>query len=187
VALKSAAPGLVHKSDAGGVELDLAGSAAVAAAARRLVAATGSPHLVVQRMAPGRLELIAGISAPAHGPTVLMVGAGGVHEAVLGDHVLRTLPLAAADAAAMLDELRCAPLLRGHRGSPPLDRAAVADVLVRLATLARIAPDVVELDVNPLAVAEAGVTAVDVRVRVAAGPPASRDSVGERAARALDH
>jgi acyl-CoA synthetase (NDP forming) len=90
-------------------------------------------------------------------------------------------------AAALLDELRCAPLLRGHRGSPPLDRAAVADVLVRLATLARIAPDVVELDVNPLAVAEAGVTAVDVRVRVAAGPPASRDSVGERAARALDH
>ena len=86
----------------------------------------------------------------------------------------------------MVDELRCAPLLHGHRGSPPLDRAAVTDVLVRLAALARIAPDVVELDVNPLVVGEDGVTAVDVRVRVAAGTPAWHDPVGERAARALD-
>jgi acyl-CoA synthetase (NDP forming)/RimJ/RimL family protein N-acetyltransferase len=186
VAVKTAAPGLVHKSDGAGVELDLDGHDAVVAAARRIVAATGSGHLVVQEMVHGRLELIAGLSAPPHGPPVLMVGAGGVHEAVLADHVLRTLPLADGAAAAMLDELRCAPLLRGHRGSPPLDRAAVCDVLARLALLARIAPDIVELDVNPLMVGERGATAVDVKVRLATDAHAVGDPVADRAARALD-
>jgi acyl-CoA synthetase (NDP forming)/RimJ/RimL family protein N-acetyltransferase len=186
VAVKTAAPGVVHKSDGGGVALGLDGHDAVVAAARRIVAATGSGHLVVQPMAPDGLELIAGLSAPPAGPAVVMAGAGGVHEAVMADHVLRTLPLAPDAAAAMLDELRCAPLLHGHRGSPPLDHHAAAAVLDRLALLARIAPDVTELDVNPLVVTEHGATAVDVKVRLAAPAAAGADPVADRAARALD-
>jgi acyl-CoA synthetase (NDP forming)/RimJ/RimL family protein N-acetyltransferase len=187
VAVKTAAPGIVHKSDGGGVALGLEDPAAVVAAARRIVAATGSGHLVVQPMAPAGLELIAGLSAPPGGTPVLMTGAGGVHEAVLDDHVLRTLPLAPGGAAAMLAELRCAPLLGGYRGSPALDRSAAADALERLAHLARIAPDVVELDVNPLVVGEDGVTAVDVTVHVAPpGPGPGGDPVGDRAVRTLD-
>jgi acyl-CoA synthetase (NDP forming)/RimJ/RimL family protein N-acetyltransferase len=186
VAVKTAAPGLVHKSDGGGVALALEGHDAVMAAARRIVAATGSGHLVVQPMAPVGLELIAGLSAPPSGPPVVMAGAGGVHEAVMADHVLRTLPLAPGAATAVLDELRCAPLLHGHRGSPPLDRDAAADVLDRLALLARIAPDVTELDANPLVVTEDGVTAVDVKVRLAPPATGTTDPVADRAARALD-
>ena len=76
--------------------------------------------------------------------------------------------------------------MHGHRGSPRLDAAAAARVLVRLARLAQIAPDVTELDVNPLVVGEQGVTAVDVKVRLAPARVTGRDPVADRGVRALD-
>ena len=117
-----------------------------------------------------------------------MVAAGGVHEAVLADRVLRTLPLAPGAAEQMIMELRCAPLLYGHRGSPALDRAAVAESLNRVALLDVIAPQIRELDVNPLVVGEQGVVAVDAKIRIAVPgePPPLRDYVHDRYERALD-
>ncbi|MFI5960088.1 GNAT family N-acetyltransferase [Cryptosporangium sp. NPDC051539] len=189
VALKSAAPGLVHKTERHAVATGLRTPSAVAEAAATIHRATGSDAFLVQEMATGRLELTAGLVAPSGGVPVVLVGAGGVHEAVLADKALRTCPLDAGSAAAMLDELRCAPLLRGHRGSPPLDRAAVAGVLDRLARLATIAPAIAELDLNPLLVDEQGLAAVDIAVRChrpdPAGRPPRHDAVADDFARAL--
>jgi hypothetical protein len=93
--------------------------------------------------------------------------------------VLRTLPLAPRGAAQNVAQLRCAPLLLGDRGSPALDRAAVAETLTRLAVLDVIAPQIRELDINPLIVGPAGVIALDAKVRIAGPqePPRRRDPV----------
>jgi acyl-CoA synthetase (NDP forming)/GNAT superfamily N-acetyltransferase len=187
VVVKTAAPGLRHKSEHGGVVLEVSGDQEVAAAARRVSASADSDDLIVQPYRPGGLELLVGLAAPAEAMPVVMVAAGGIHEAVHADRVLRTLPLAPGAAGTMLTELRCAPLLAGHRGSPALDRTAVAEVLSRIALLDSLAPQIRELDVNPLVVGEHGVSALDVRVRVAGPeePARRRDPVNDDYERAL--
>ena len=168
VVLKSADPNLVHKSDIGGVRLGLSGSAAVAAAYRDVVAATGSPRVLVQTHAAPGVELVVGI---VHDPlfgSVLMCGLGGVHTELLGDRTLRLLPLTDRDAAQMWRSLRGAPLLTGYRGSTPTDTSAVEQLLLRLGRLAEDLPEVAELDANPVIVGPDGVAVVDVKLRLAA-------------------
>lgn len=183
--VKSAAPELVHKTEVGGVAVGLADEAAVRAAAERISTATGSPALLVQPMVPGNLELAAGVVRAMGGLGLVMIAAGGVHQAVFDDRVLRTVPLGPGVPDEMLAELRCAPLLAGHRGSPPLDTAAVADVVTRLGVLAEHCPQIAELDLNPLQVGVKGAVAVDVAIR--RGPPAldRDDPVVDDVARAL--
>lgn len=165
VALKLLAPQLVHKTDRGGVVLDLASGAEVAAAADRLLArADGlpAPALLVQRMLPGRLELIVGARRdPGFGPVVL-VGFGGVLAELLGDAAVARAPLTEVEAGALLDRLRGRSLLAGVRGSPPRDVAAVAAAVAAVSRLAADRPDLLELDVNPLLVGHAGEGAVAV-------------------------
>ena len=187
VAVKSAAPELTHKTERGAVVLGVTSGPEVIDAARRITLATGSEELVVQPMVPGGLELLIGLSTPPGGVPIVMVAAGGVHEAVLADRVLRTLPLAPGAAEQMIMDLRCAPMLYGHRGSPPLDRAAVAESLNRIALLDVIARQIRELDVNPLIVGRQGVVAVDAKVRIAVPgePPRRRDYVHDQFERAL--
>jgi acyl-CoA synthetase (NDP forming) len=183
--VKSAAPGLVHKTDVGGVAVDLADEAAVQQAAERIIAATGSPALEVQPMVAAHLELAAGLVRAEGGLGLVMVAAGGVHQAVLDDRVLRTIPLGPQVPDQMLAELHCAPLLAGHRGSPPLDIAAVADVLTRLGSLAEHFPQIAELDLNPLRVGTNGAVAVDTAIRCGEPPTDRTDPVADDAARAL--
>jgi acyl-CoA synthetase (NDP forming)/GNAT superfamily N-acetyltransferase len=183
--VKSAAPGLVHKTDVGGVAVGLADEAAVQAAADRIIAATGSPELLVQPMVAAHLELAAGVVRAQGGLGLVMVAAGGVHQAVLNDRVLRTIPLGRQVPGQMLTQLRCAPLLAGHRGSPPLDTAALADVLARLGALAEHCPQIAELDLNPLRVGVDGAVAVDTAIRCGAPPADRTDPVADEAARAL--
>lgn len=173
VALKLLAPRLVHKTERGGVALDLASPVAVQAAADRLLAlADGlpAPALLVQRMVPGRLELIVGARRdPVFGPVVL-VGFGGVLAELLGDVAVARAPLTAAEAGALLDRLRGRSLLAGVRGSPPRDVAAVAAVVAAVSRLAADRPELLELDVNPLLVGHPGqgAVAVDAYARLAA-------------------
>lgn len=146
-----------------------------AEAARRITNST------VQPLVPAGHELLLGLSLPAGGVPIVMVAAGGIHEDLLDDRALRTLPLAPGSANEMVEELRCAPLLKGHRGSPALDQAGVTDVLVRLALLDVIAPQIRELDINPLVVGAAGVIAVAAKVRLATAdePARRRDPVND--------
>ncbi len=168
VALKAVVPGLLHKSDRGGVLLDLADSKAVGAAYGTLSERFGAElrGAVVQPMAvPGVETLVGVVSDAVFGPLVVF-GAGGVVTDLLGDRATRLAPLTDLDAAAMVRGLRSSPLLFGYRGAAPSDHAAVEDVLLRVGALAETLPEVAELELNPLVVYPSGCVAVDARARI---------------------
>ena len=176
VALKAIARGLVHKSDAGGVRLNLDTPEAVRTAAAQIdasLAAEGYPldGLVVQPMAPAGPELIVGVvHDPSFGP-VLACGAGGTTAELLKDVAVRITPLTDADADQMLRALRTFPLLEGYRGAPPCRLEAVQDVLLRVSAMVEAHPEIVELDCNPLIALPDRAVIVDARVRVEQAPP----------------
>lgn len=123
VALKATAPGLLHKSDAGGVLLGLRGSRAVAAGARKIRRSVSTAGyevdgFVVQRMAPSGVELLVGVvHDPSFGP-VVACGAGGTTAGLLKDVSVRITPLTDLDASELVRSLRTFPLLDGYRGAP---------------------------------------------------------------------
>lgn len=169
VVVKTAADGVAHKSDVGGVHLDLRDAAAVRAACGDLPERFG-PVMTVAAMAPPGVELALGITVdPAFGPLVV-VGAGGVLVEVLADRRVALPPLDRARAAGMLADLALAPLLRGVRGAPPVDLVATADAIVALSMVAVDLGDLLEaVDVNPLICRPDGCVAVDALVVPAAG------------------
>jgi acyl-CoA synthetase (NDP forming)/GNAT superfamily N-acetyltransferase len=169
VAMKALAPGLVHRSDEHAVVLDVQTAAEARSAYRRLAASFGdslSGVLVQQMVPPGTEMLIGFVQDPVFGPLV-QVGAGGVTTDLVKDRSARLLPLTDRDARDMIGSLRMAPLLTGYRDAPPLDVAALTDVLHRVARLAADLPSVAELDINPLILCPSGCTAVDTKIRVA--------------------
>jgi acetate---CoA ligase (ADP-forming) len=175
--LKAVAPGLLHKSDVGGVRLHLSGSRAVMAAgndmADTLRLTTGQPPtgFLVQRMAPSGVEMLVGVvNDPQFGPTIAC-GAGGTMVELLKDVSVRLSPLTRSDAKNMLRELRSFPVLQGYRGSPGCDVTALEDVLLRISALAEDHPHIAELDCNPVIVSASGTLVVDARVRVARAAP----------------
>jgi acyl-CoA synthetase (NDP forming)/GNAT superfamily N-acetyltransferase len=170
VALKAEACGLVHKSDAGAVLLDLAGPDQARAAFRELAGrfAGRFTGAVVQPMISGGTEVIIGVvQEPVFGPLVVF-GLGGVATEVLGDHAARLAPLTTTDADDLIHSIRAAPLLLGQRGQPPASIAALRDTLLRVSRLADDLPEVTELDLNPVIACADGATVVDARVRVSA-------------------
>jgi len=123
-----------------------------------------SPAVVA---APAGVEMVVGV---AHDPlfgSVLTCGVGGIATELLGDRSRRLLPLTDVDAAGMWRDLKAAPMLIGHRGSTPVDTAAVEDLLLRLARLAEDLPEVAALDLDPVIVGPDGAAVVDVKVRLA--------------------
>jgi acyl-CoA synthetase (NDP forming) len=158
VVVKALAPDLLHKSDAGAVELDL-GPDEAAEAFGRVVAAAGAAGVPTERAliatmaADDGLELIVGSRwDPQFGP-LIMVGAGGVESEVHEDVCVDLAPIDAEAATAMLERLRIAPLLQGFRGSPPLDLGAAAEAVAAVSRFAAAAgPTLAELDLNPVAV-----------------------------------
>ncbi|GAB4456138.1 MAG: hypothetical protein Kow00120_25520 [Anaerolineae bacterium] len=177
VALKIVSPAIVHKTDVGGVALDLADAGAVRAAAdamrdraKQRFADAPIHGFLVQKMLNGGQELIVGVTRdPQFGPLV-MAGSGGVAVELTRDVAFALAPLRRAQAAALLDETTAGPLLDGYRGAPASDRAAVEDIIVRLAQLALDQPCIAEIEINPLIAhqAGAGASAVDVRVILSA-------------------
>jgi acyl-CoA synthetase (NDP forming) len=159
VALKAQSNNLPHKSDAGGVELGLSDAASIALAWDRLHAnvARHRPGLIldgvlVEAMSPRGTELIVGgQNDPEWGPIVL-AGFGGVQAEILHDVRLMPADLTRDGFARELQLLRSAVLLRGFRGSPPLDIASVADIISRVAALLRGEPHIREIDLNPVIV-----------------------------------
>ena len=159
VVLKSAVPG-VHKTERGGVALDLRGDADLRAALARV----GLPA-ILQPMVRGSAELLAGIvQDPVFGPLVAF-GPGGVLAELIGEAQIRIAPLTDTDAEDLVLGGKAGRLVRGYRG-PPSDASALADLLHRLSRLADELPDVAELDLNPVIGLPEGCVAVDVRVRL---------------------
>ena len=176
VALKAA--GVLHKTDVGGVRLNLATPEAAAAAydemAGRLAAGGDGERMtgaLVQGMAAPGVETIVGlVRDPGFGP-ILMFGAGGVAAELIGDRSVAVAPLTDRDAAELVRSLRSSPLLFGYRGSLPTDVAAMEELLLRLSVLGEQLPEITEMDLNPVIARPDGVLAVDWRIRVA---PAER-------------
>lgn len=186
VALKLVAKDVVHKSDLGGVALDLADAdgvrVAFSAMAARLEAvgrAAAFQGVVVQQMVPGGIEVLVGATEDeVFGPLVVF-GLGGIHVEVLGDVVFRVAPITDKDAREMLRAIRGRKLLEGYRGRPPADEAAIEDILLRISRLVTDVPEIDDLDVNPvLALAPGeGCCVLDARIHVArpaASTPATR-------------
>jgi acyl-CoA synthetase (NDP forming)/GNAT superfamily N-acetyltransferase len=168
VVLKADVPGLVHKTDAGAVQLDLHGPGEVRAGYRALAArfATRMSAVLVQPMIAAGTEVIIGVvQEPVFGPLIVF-GLGGVATDVLADRSARLTPLTDTDAAALIRSIRAAPLLLGYRGTPAADLAALQDILLRVSRLADDLPQVAELDLNPVIARPDGAHVVDARVRV---------------------
>jgi acetyl coenzyme A synthetase (ADP forming)-like protein len=176
VALKAIATGLLHKTDAGGVALDLDGPDAVRDAAGRIQASVeGAGHplegLIVQPMAPDGVELIVGVVHDQSFGPVVACGAGGINAELIKDVAVRITPVTDLDADEMLRSLKMFPLLDGYRGAERCDVAAVEDVLLRVSAMVDSHPEIIELDCNPLIARPDGAVIVDARVRVEVAPP----------------
>ena len=173
VVLKAEAEGLLHKTDTGGVRLDLRTPEEVAEGYRALTADFGSRlhRVLVQPMLTDGFEmLIRVVQEPVFGPLVVF-GSGGAATDLIGEHVTRLTPLTDADADEMIHAARAAPRLFGDRGAPPVDTAALADALLRVSRLADDLPEVSELDLNPVVAREDGAYCVDVRVQITPAEP----------------
>jgi len=183
VALKIASPDITHKSDFGGVMLDLADAAAVASGFATMLARVGSARpeakiegAFVQRMLPSGQDVIVGALAdPQFGP-MMMFGSGGVEVEGLRDTAFALAPLSRPDADDLLAGTWAGQRLFGYRSLPPADRSAVIEVVLRLAQLAADFPDFVEIEINPLRALPEGQGAVAVDVRIMAAPGSGRDS-----------
>src|SRR6185295_8258150 len=162
VVVKIVAPEILHKTEVGGVVLGVVDTAGMNAALAKLdaIPVAQSRRYLIEETAPAGLELIVGaVRDRTFGPT-LMVGLGGTVAEALRDTASRLAPITEPEALEMLDELRGGVLLGGFRGSPPLDRAAVARVLVSLGAFLRSHPALNELEINPLRVYPQGVLAL---------------------------
>ena len=171
VALKIRSPDILHKTEAGGVRLDLRSRAEVRDAADALLAAARATHpdariegLLVQQMAAGVEAIVGARSDPLYGP-LLLIGAGGVLVELARDVALRLLPVGAREVGAMIDALKLKQLLTGYRGRAAADRAALEETARALAQFyldhrSRIA----DVEINPLMIGRKGAVAVDVRV-----------------------
>ncbi len=171
VVVKLCGEAVAHKSERGLVRVGLGDATAVHLAASELLEAARPEDLatgvLVAPVVRGHRELIAGLATdPTFGRTIV-VGIGGVLTEALADVSVRLLPIGRDDALDMLDGLRNQALLGELRGEPPVDRDAVADVLVALGEFAATAPDVVSVDLNPLIVQDGLPVAVDALVEVA--------------------
>jgi acyl-CoA synthetase (NDP forming)/RimJ/RimL family protein N-acetyltransferase len=173
VVLKAEAEGLVHKGDAGAVQLDLRTAQEVTDAYRALVVGPRSSlkRVLVQPMITDGTEVLIGVvQEPVFGPLVVF-GLGGGASEVLGDHAARLTPLTDTDADELIRAVHAAPLLFGHRGTPPADTGALAGTLLRVSRLADDLPEVAELDLNPVIARPDGVFVVDTRARVSPAEP----------------
>ena len=171
VALKLVSPQILHKSDAGGVQLGIEGAEAVRGCFDRIVANAHAYDpgaevrgVLVSPMAARGVEVIVGTTLDDQFGPVLLFGIGGVLVEVLEDVVFRVIPVSERGAGEMIEEIRARKLLDGFRGSPPADREAIRRLLVTVSELVQAYPDIRTMDLNPVLVHESGLTAVDARI-----------------------
>ena len=174
--LKVISPDAAHKSEVGGVALDLATAADVSAAFERirknLAAARPAAHfdgVSVQAMAPAGVELIVGVTRDERYGPLVIAGLGGIFVEVLKDTAIRLAPVTEAEARAMLDELRGSAMLKGVRGGAPVDVGAVARLIAKISEFAARHPEVREMDLNPVAAYPDGLRVLDARILLDAG------------------
>jgi len=171
VAMKISSPDISHKSDVGGVVLNIKKDDVKAAYSdmilrvRKAVPGANIEGVLVQQMAPSGHEVIVGLKKDAQFGHALMFGLGGIFVEIYKDVSFRVTPIDKKEALEMISEIKGYPILKGFRGRKPADVDAVADVLVSVSEMAQ-KENIVELDINPLIVGEKGAIAVDARAMV---------------------
>ena len=172
VVLKIASPDVVHKTDAGGVKLDLRADGEVRDAFRDILSRFQNERITgvaVQKMAPQGIEVIVGVTRDESFGPVLMFGLGGIFAEILKDVTFRVLPITEDSATEMIEEIRGYRLLTGYRGSS-VDIPALKALLLKVSDLAVTHPEIRELDLNPVTLYPSGYLAVDARIFVDEGP-----------------
>jgi len=166
VVVKADAAAVIHKSDMGGVAVNLTDAAALKKAIAGMQARIDAPDLrfFVQQYVPGGREVILGAKAEPGIGHLIMFGLGGIFVEVLKDVVFTLTPVTDAEAREMVNGIQAASLLDGARGEAPVDRAALTDLIQRLSRLVTDFPQIKELDLNPVMAFEKGAVAVDARI-----------------------
>ncbi len=181
VVMKIVSPQILHKTEAGGVVVGVRSAQAaqeaftsIVANARRYDGKATIDGVQVQQMLSGGQEVLIGaVTDPAFGKMVAF-GLGGILVEVLKDITFRLAPASREDALSMLDGIAAAEILRGVRGAQPVDREALASMIVNVSQLVADFPEISELDLNPVFATPAGATAADVRVVLDFKPPVAR-------------
>ncbi len=171
VVLKIVSADIIHKSDAGGVMVNLKNAADISGAYNKILenikkykSDAKIAGVLVQEMAPQSTEVIVGaIKDPQFGQT-LMFGLGGIFVEILKDVNFRIAPLTADDARDMITELKAYPLLKGYRNTPPADIDALVKILCNTSRLVMDNPEIKELDLNPVMAYQSGAKTVDARI-----------------------
>ncbi len=186
VVLKILSPDISHKSDVGGVKLDLESPEAVERAARQMLdtvhgraPAARLTGFVVEEMIrrPGAHELLLGISDDRLFGPIILFGQGGTAAEIIRDRAIGLPPLNVPLALELIHRTRIAKLLGGYRDQPPVDMQALAGTLVALSNLVIDCPEIAELDINPLLADDRGVVALDARIVIRTAPPESHFAI----------
>jgi acetyl-CoA synthetase (ADP-forming) len=171
VVLKIVSPDIIHKSDIGGVVVDVKDAKRVRDAYDQILknvknhdAKARITGILVQEMAPSSTEVIVGaIKDPQFGPAI-MFGLGGIFVEVLKDVTFRIAPITEDEACEMISEVKAYPLLEGYRNTPPADTKAIANILLNTSRLVTDHLEIKELDLNPILVYKNGAKTVDARI-----------------------
>lgn len=156
--------GPVHKSEVGGVVLNITSEEKLLSEFDRLMSIPGARGVLLQPMISG-VELFAGAKYEEGFGHIIVFGAGGIYVEVLKDIVYGLAPLSSEEALRMIQSLKTYPILKGARGQQPVDENLLAEILVRLSALVTVAPWIMEMDINPLLAAGERIVAVDARIR----------------------
>ena len=171
VVLKIVSPDILHKSDVGGVIINLKNHEEVKDAHRKILSNVKKHKadaeivgILVQEMAPKSTEVIIGATKDSQFGPALMFGLGGVFVEILEDVTFRIAPITEQDAREMITEVKAYPLLKGYRGQPPADIDTIVSILLKTSKLVMDHQEIKELDLNPIMVYEKGAKTVDARI-----------------------
>jgi acyl-CoA synthetase (NDP forming) len=171
VVMKIVSPDVAHKSDAGGVKLNIQNATQVGKAYSEILAGVKKHYpkakivgLTVQKMAKQGIEVIIGMTKDAQFGPVIMFGLGGILVEVLKDVSFRIVPMTKRDAAEMITEIKGFPILKGYRGQDPADIPYLEELIVKVSDFVDKNPEIKELDLNPVFAYKSGALAVDARI-----------------------
>jgi acyl-CoA synthetase (NDP forming) len=186
VVMKIVSPQIVHKTEYGGVKLDLENPDEVKKAYNDIylnilekVPGADIKGISVDKMLKGT-ELIIGTTIDPQFGQMIMFGIGGIYVEIYQDVSFRLIPINSGDAKDMLDEIKGTPLLEGARGRPKADKNQLVDILIKVSDFVHSNPDIQEMDLNPLLITKEGIVAVDARVILKKpGEPPIKKGLGE--------
>jgi acetyltransferase len=171
VVLKIVSPDILHKTEAGGVQVKLRTEKEIRQAYKEIIASAKkyAPDadirgVLVSPMAAEGVEVIIGTKYDDQFGPVIMYGLGGIMVEILKDVAFRVIPLSSGGAKKMIEETKSFPILNGSRGKPPLDKKAIAKLLILCSEMVVAYPDIAEMDLNPVIVHQQGLSIVDARV-----------------------